>query len=63
MRLREIVGLIRYLLFAKRGTMLEVGSAAPAFSVLDETGATRALSDFVGKTLVLWFYPKADTPG
>ena len=29
----------------------------------DHTGATRSLSDYRGKTVVLWFYPKADTPG
>jgi peroxiredoxin Q/BCP len=43
--------------------MLNVGDTAPAFSVQDHTGATRKLSDFLGKPVVLWFYPKADTPG
>lgn len=43
--------------------MLETGKAAPDFSVLDDEGNTRTLGDFAGKTLVLWFYPKADTPG
>jgi peroxiredoxin Q/BCP len=43
--------------------MLETGSPAPDFSVLDDEGNTRTLADFRGKTLVLWFYPKADTPG
>ena len=46
-----------------RYTMLELGSIAPDFSVLDDQGNTRTLADFTGKTLVLWFYPKADTPG
>lgn len=46
-----------------RPHMLEPGSPAPAFSVMDDEGNTRTLSDFAGKTLVLWFYPKADTPG
>lgn len=43
--------------------MLEPGSPAPDFSVSDDEGNTRTLKDFAGKTLVLWFYPKADTPG
>lgn len=42
---------------------MKVGDPAPAFSVSDHTGATRTLSDFAGKRVVLWFYPKADTPG
>ena len=43
--------------------MLEPGTPAPDFEVKDQTGTTRRLSDFRGKTVVLWFYPKADTPG
>ena len=43
--------------------MLQAGSPAPDFSVADDEGTTRTLADFAGKTLVLWFYPKADTPG
>lgn len=43
--------------------MLEVGQAAPEFEVRDHEGNTVRLSDFRGKNVVLWFYPKADTPG
>jgi len=43
--------------------MLETGSLAPDFLVHDDEGNARSLRDFAGKTLVLWFYPKADTPG
>jgi peroxiredoxin Q/BCP len=43
--------------------MLEKGHKAPDFSVSDDRGNTVALADFAGKTVVLWFYPKADTPG
>lgn len=43
--------------------MLNVGDKAPSFSVLDHTGKTRTLAEFKGKNVVLWFYPKADTPG
>ncbi len=41
----------------------EIGKKAPAFSALDENGNTVSLSDFSGKKLVLYFYPKDDTPG
>ena len=43
--------------------MLNPGDKAPEFSVLDHTGATQRLSDHRGKNVLLWFYPKADTPG
>lgn len=43
--------------------MLEPGAPAPDFEVKDQTGRTRRLSDFRGQNVVLWFYPKADTPG
>lgn len=44
-------------------TTLEVGDKAPEFSVSDQDGNTVKLSDFKGKKLVLFFYPKASTPG
>ena len=43
--------------------MLEIGSAAPDFSVLDHEGNRHTLADYSGRHLVLWFYPVADTPG
>ena len=43
--------------------MLEKGTKAPNFSVKDHNGNTVSLADFSGKKIVLWFYPKADTPG
>jgi peroxiredoxin Q/BCP len=42
---------------------LQTGSPAPKFSLPDETGAIRSLSDFAGQTIILYFYPKDDTPG
>ncbi len=42
---------------------LQVGQAAPTFSALDEQGKTIQLSDYKGKKLVIYFYPKDDTPG
>ncbi len=41
----------------------EIGKKAPNFSALDENENTVNLSDFTGKKLVLYFYPKDDTPG
>src|SRR5262245_17794857 len=43
--------------------MLAVGSEAPDFRVQAHDGRTIALRDLRGKKVVLWFYPKADTPG
>jgi peroxiredoxin Q/BCP len=42
---------------------LEVGDQAPAFSLKDDTGATVKLSGFKGKSVVVYFYPAALTPG
>jgi peroxiredoxin Q/BCP len=42
---------------------LAEGSKAPAFRLPDQNGADISLSDFAGQKLVLYFYPKADTPG
>jgi peroxiredoxin Q/BCP len=41
----------------------EIGKKAPNFSALDENENNVSLSDFTGKKLVLYFYPKDDTPG
>lgn len=43
--------------------MLKPGDPAPDFEVLDNKGNTVRLRDFRGRKVVLWFYPKADTPG
>jgi peroxiredoxin Q/BCP len=43
--------------------LIEPGRQAPAFSLPDQTGRTHALSDYEGRPLVLYFYPKDDTPG
>ncbi len=42
---------------------LSVGTAAPTFTVKDTNSNTVSLGDFAGKTVVLYFYPKDDTPG
>ena len=43
--------------------MLEVGTKAPDFTLLDKNGESVHLSDFIGKKIVLYFYPKDNTPG
>lgn len=43
--------------------MLEVGMKAPGFSLPDKNGNMVSLSDFIGKKVVLYFYPKDNTPG
>ena len=43
--------------------MLSAGIPAPDFEVEDHRGETVRLSNQKGRTIVLWFYPKADTPG
>src|SRR5262249_47248722 len=43
--------------------LIEVGKKAPAFSLPDQQGKTHSLKDYAGKPLVLYFYPKDDTPG
>ena len=43
--------------------MLEVGTKAPGFTLLDKDNKEVSLSDFAGKKIVLYFYPKDNTPG
>jgi peroxiredoxin Q/BCP len=42
---------------------LEVGDPAPAFTLTDDTGAPVSLADFVGRKVIVYFYPAAMTPG
>jgi thioredoxin-dependent peroxiredoxin len=44
-------------------TTLKIGDAAPQFSALDQNGNLHSLQDYKGKKLVVFFYPKASTPG
>jgi len=43
--------------------MLNVGDRAPAFTLASDSGKELGLKDFRGHNLVLYFFPKADTPG
>tara|TARA_X000001036_G_scaffold316437_2_gene294830 strand:+ start:3399 stop:3530 length:132 start_codon:yes stop_codon:yes gene_type:complete len=43
--------------------MLEVGQNAPEFSLPDQNGNKISLDDYSDKKIILWFFPKASTPG
>lgn len=43
--------------------MVDVGEKAPVFSLSSDSGDTLSLDDFAGRKVVLYFYPKDDTPG
>lgn len=43
--------------------LFEAGTVAPDFSVPDHTGATVTLAELRGGWVLLWWYPRADTPG
>jgi peroxiredoxin Q/BCP len=43
--------------------VLSVGTIAPDFTTIDDEGKTVSLSDFKGQVIVMYFYPKDDTPG
>ena len=60
----SMLGTILRRLFSRGGAKLPAtGVPAPAFSLLDHHGERVSSTDLVGKRYVLWFYPKADTPG
>ncbi len=43
--------------------MPDVGDAAPSFELVDQHGETTRLADLIGRKVLVYFYPKADTPG
>jgi peroxiredoxin Q/BCP len=47
----------------RRVADMEVNSKAPDFSLPDENGQPVRLKDYLGRAVVLYFFPKADTPG
>ena len=44
-------------------SLIDPGQKAPAFSLPDQAGTTHSLADYAGRPVVLYFYPKDDTPG
>ena len=43
--------------------LIEPGKKAPSFTLKDQDGKTHTLGDYAGRPLVIYFYPKDDTPG
>jgi len=43
--------------------LIDPGRKAPAFKLTDQTGTTHSLADYAGRPVILYFYPKDDTPG
>ena len=58
-----VAGLLLWRGTALAADALKAGDPAPVFSLPDQAGKTRSLADFRSKWLVLYFYPKDDTPG
>ncbi|BCB26007.1 peroxiredoxin [Sulfurimicrobium lacus] len=56
-------GAFLWIRFSQAGDLPQVGQTAPAFRLPDQDGNSRALADYQGKWVVLYFYPKDDTPG
>ena len=50
-------------LLTRGAPMLKVGDTAPEFDTKDQVGRPLKLRDLRGRKVVLWFFPKADTPG
>ena len=58
-----LIAFLGYRSYAQAADLLKVGDDAPSFTLNDAEGQTHYLSDYAGKYLVLYFYPKDDTPG
>lgn len=63
MRLVPIIGLLVCATIAQAADLLKPGDPFPAWTLVDQTGATVTSRDLAGRTYLLWFYPKAMTPG
>lgn len=63
MRLLGLIVWLAVAVVAHAADMLKPGDTFPAWTLVDQSGATVTSRDFAGKTYLLWFYPKAMTPG
>ena len=62
--IRSLSGLVLIMLFTgSQAADLQAGDPAPAFELRDQHGKVHRLSDYAGRWLVLYFYPRDDTPG
>ncbi|MEY2745462.1 MAG: hypothetical protein RL112_504 [Planctomycetota bacterium] len=59
----SLLGTLFRRLLGRSPSMLPIGSQAPDFDLPAHDGSRARLADFAGKRVLLWFYPKADTPG
>jgi len=55
--------LVGYKLDREGEVLMDINDKAPEFTLPDQNGKDVSLKDFRGKTVILFFYPKADTPG
>ena len=58
-----VLAFFGYRYYSNSSNTLKVGDNAPSFALNDAQGKTHSLSDYAGQYLVLYFYPKDDTPG
>lgn len=63
MRLPTLLSVLALAAVAQAANLLQPGDTFPAWSLVDQTGATVTSRELAGKTYLLWFYPKAMTPG
>lgn len=54
---------LRYKLVREEFSLMDINDKAPEFTLPDQNGQNVSLKDFRGKTVVLFFFPKANTPG
>ena len=62
-KLRDLAGLAKDAMGLGGELALAPGDPAPDFAALDQHGTRRTLAEFRGRKVLLWFYPKAETPG
>jgi peroxiredoxin len=55
--------MLRQAVSGKKGNVLAEGTPAPEFEVGDESGKKHTLGQYKGRKVVLWFFPRASTPG
>jgi len=53
----------KFIVIFKHGNLMQVNDKAPEFALANEDGEKVSLKDYRGKDLVLFFFPKANTPG
>ena len=58
-----LAGIFLWVRVSQAGDVPKTGEAAPAFQLPDQNGKLHSLSDYTGRWVVLYFYPKDDTPG